>query len=150
MSNVGPRMSALIAVAYVSSAYARLTTAELDALLIDARTHNAEMQVTGALLYHDGSFFQYFEGPSVGVENVYARIRDSRLHHGLVELLRCTTPSRRFDAWHMGFAHAPRSFLLDLAQASWLNALPGFANDTSEVEGVQMLLQFWRIAKLSL
>ena len=142
-------MSTLMAVAYVSSAYARLTTAELEALLINARTHNAEKQVTGALLYHDGSFFQYLEGPPVGVENVYARIRDSGLHHGLIDLLRCEIPSRRFGAWHMGFAHVPRSFLLDLAQAAWLNVLPSFANDTPEAEGVQMLLQFWHIAKLS-
>ena len=142
-------MSTLKAVAYVSSACVPLTTAELEALLIDARTHNAVMHVTGALLYHDGSFFQYFEGPPVGVENVYARIRASRLHHRLVELLFCPTPSRQFGVWHMGFAPAPRTFLLELAQASWLNSLPGLADNTSEAPGVQMLREFWRIASPS-
>ena len=74
------------AVAYVSTAVAGRTPADLDRLLIDARAHNRMEGVTGVLLHDGHRFFQYFEGPPAGVEKIYARIRDSRMHVGLQEL----------------------------------------------------------------
>lgn len=71
-------MSGLVAVAYLSTAAPFLTEADLEHLLADARSFNSRAQVTGALLVHDATFFQYFEGPEEGVEAVYARVRASR------------------------------------------------------------------------
>src|SRR6187399_1577333 len=112
-------MSALVAVAYVSSATRRFASEELDALLLDARAFNATAGVSGALLYQDGSFFQYFEGPEAGVEQVYSRIKSSRRHRGLIELVAAPVNQRHFSTWSMGFAEPVTSELQSLSQANW-------------------------------
>lgn len=140
-------MSDLQALAYVSSAVGALTEADLEALLLRARAFNEAVGVSGALLYHDGSFFQYLEGPAASVEKVYARIKASPKHRGLIELLRRPVEQRQFDGWHMGFARAPRSVILGLAQSDWLDRLhEQEAGAASPPSGVKLLLEFWRNA----
>lgn len=136
-------MSGLIAVAYLSTAAPFLTEADLESLLEDARAFNAKAQVTGALLLHDATFFQYFEGPEAGVEAVYARVRASRRHRGIVELLRESTPERQFSRWDMGFAHAPKSLILQLAGANWRAEAAEQTGREHLPPGVIVLMEFW-------
>ncbi len=135
-------MSALCSLAYVSSATRRLSDAELEALLQGARRFNAAAGVSGALLYHDGSFFQYLEGPHTAIAAAYQRVCASPLHSGIVELLHAPVAHRHFQAWHMGFSQASESLLLTLSQAHWDGARRHsrpLGND-----GVQLLLNFWQ------
>ena len=50
-------------IAYVSAAVKPLSAEEVDALLLDARAFNLKAGVTGVLLCHKTTFFQFFEGP---------------------------------------------------------------------------------------
>lgn len=131
----------LEAVAYTSSAVPDTTVSSLEQLLLQARKKNAELGVTGVLLYHDGSFFQYFEGPPEAVEEVYARIRRSPLHRGIIELMRGPIQARSFGSWLMGFTQAPASTVLALSNASWTASVRQPAVATSP--GLELLLQFW-------
>ena len=105
-------MNALVAVAYVSSALRRFTAQALDALLVNARAFNLTADVSGALLHHDGLFFPYFELPEAGVEAVYSRVKASRSHHGLIELIAAPVDQRHLSSWSMGFALPVASELL--------------------------------------
>jgi hypothetical protein len=136
-------MHPLEAVAYVSSACGLPDEAHLEALLRDARAHNLNEGVTGALLFHDGTFFQYFEGPPEGVQRVYRRILRSPLHHGLIELMRGAVPERVFGRWSMGFARAPRSLVLQLSQTEWDRDRRRFLQAASLPAGADLLLDFW-------
>jgi len=132
------------AVAYTSSAVPEVTVASLEALLLRARQKNEELGVTGVLLFHDGSFFQYFEGPPLAVEEVYARIRRSPLHRGIYELMRGPVHSRSFGDWLMGFSQAPASTVLKLSTASWEARVRQEATlPKATSEGLALLLQFW-------
>ena len=139
-------MPDLSAIAYVSSAIHLCSEAELEHLLISARAFNANAKVTGVLLYDEGSFFQYFEGPSQGVVEVYDRIKASPLHRGIIQLLNHPIERREFPSWQMGFAHAPKSLILSLAQASWVATLSNAGYESSSGSGVKMLLGFWEIS----
>lgn len=139
-------MNTLHAVAYVSSAHHLMDDAELEYLLLASREQNRRSEITGVLLYHDGSFFQYFEGPSPAVTATYARIRASRRHHGLIELLHRPVHAREFQQWDMGFAHSPSRFILRLAQSSWLDTLGAGDPRTADADGLALLRQFWRNA----
>ncbi len=136
-------MSTLEAVAYVSSASGLLDEAHLEALLQGARDRNRAEGVTGALLFHDGTFFQYFEGPPEGVQRVYQRILRSPLHHGLIELMRGPVPERAFGRWSMGLVRAPRSVLLQLSQADWDRDRRQFQHAAALPAGAHLLLDFW-------
>jgi hypothetical protein len=135
-------MRALRALVYVSSAMQRLSESDLEYLLRGARRFNASASLSGVLLYHDGSFFQYLEGDPRGVRQAYARIRASPLHEGIIELLHGTVPRRHFDDWHMGFSRANASMLLALSQARWQQVPIGSPADDNA--GVHLLRDFWQ------
>lgn len=138
------KVKSLEAVAYVSSAAPGLDETDLEALLVTARRRNRALGVTGVLLYHDGSFFQYFEGPRPGVEEVYAHIKRSPQHHDIIELARLPIAERVFPSWLMGFTHAPASRILQLSKASWEKAAQGLPEGASLPEGMSLLMAFWR------
>lgn len=139
--------STLQAIAYVSHAEANLTEPDLERLLISARERNVAHGITGVLLYHDGNFFQYFEGPAEGVQLVWAHIRRSQQHSGIVQLMRAPIRQRAFAQWLMGFTHAPKSFLLQLADSSWQANLREPSPAGPECEGLALLRHFWTSAR---
>lgn len=142
-----PPENALSAVAYLSTAILPVPEATLEALLADARAFNQEVGVTGVLLLHDQTFFQYFEGPAEGVAQVYARIQASRLHAHLFELLHEPIANRAFSAWMMGFAVALDSLILQLEQAQWRREAAARRSGPYGPEGLNLLLQFWQRAR---
>jgi len=142
-------MSNLASLAYVSSASTLLSEPELEALLLSARKQNLHAGITGVLLYHDGSFFQFLEGPEPELEAAYARISTSKQHRGIIRLFHRAADRRYFDDWQMGFAHAPKSLLLQLAQASWVHTLSQDISTNANSSGIKVLLKFWRNATRS-
>lgn len=135
----------LEAVVYTSSAARGITDALLERLLVDARRKNEELGVTGVLLFHDGSFFQYFEGPPPAVEEVYERIRNSQLHRGIIELMRRPIEQRCFGNWLMGFTRVPSSTVLQLSNADWKLSLSTVESSSCSPasDGLALLQHFW-------
>ena len=136
-------MNQLAALAYVSSAAKLMSESELEALAVSARTENHRHQVTGVLLYDNGSFFQYLEGAPSAVVHVYERIKASRQHHGIIELEYSLVDARHFGSWHMGFSRAPKSIMLSLSQSAWTRAVATATGASSSSAGVALLLDFW-------
>lgn len=140
-------MTQFHAVAYVSSATPELaSSADMDALLLDARAFNRTCGVTGVLLHQSGNLLQYIEGPVDGVMAVYGRILKSRRHTGVIELLNQPIPQRFFQDWTMGFAEPVLSELQSLSQASWLRQLSDMATQRDTSVGMDLLLDFWERA----
>ena len=91
----------LVALLYVSQAAREMTTADLVHLLVHARRRNLQEDLTGVLLYAEGSFMQYLEGPPEGMQRVYRIIKAHPLHFGVVDLLRQPIDQREFAEWSM-------------------------------------------------
>jgi len=70
-------MKNLRTIVYASTATHELTTADLELLLIDARTFNRDHHVTGVLLHNGSSFMQCLEGFSEDVDKAYGRVKRS-------------------------------------------------------------------------
>ena len=140
-------MVQLRSVAYISSTTGTLPDAELERLLVDARSFNESVGVTGVLLYNGASFFQYFEGETVECERVFGRIIGSTRHHSVHTLVDRTVQARYFSNWTMAFSTASNSELLALSHAEWL-ASPVVSEPPSHAEsnGIAMLRAFWQAA----
>ena len=139
-----PGMNELRCIAYVSSAVRLLAIDELDALLTDARAFNASAGVTRVLLHHAGGFFQCFEGPPEVTAQVYDRIRKSRTHHTILELLDERTERRIFSNWLMGSSQVAESTALSLQSASWRRLAGGLRpGDRREPSGLVLLQEYW-------
>jgi hypothetical protein len=106
----------LIQLIYVSAALKPFTPAELRELLGQARAKNQRLDVTGMLLYHQGSFLQMLEGPAATVNALFETIGKDKRHDKVLMLFRREVEARNFGEWSMGFT--------DIAAQS--SSLPGF------------------------
>jgi len=140
-------MSDLRAIVYVSSATQLMSVPQLESLLVVARGLNLESAVTGVLLYSDGNFMQYFEGSEESVRVTYERIRASRRHKDIIEILNERVAQRSFPDWQMGFAQPTQSELLALSKARW-QSMAGEAPGSSDISpGLALLQDFWKRAR---
>lgn len=98
------RVGGLDSLIYFSTAVEVPTVAQLEHMLLRARERNASEGVTGVLIYAEGSFIQYLEGPGAGLDRVYRRIQADSLHHDIFEVYREPIGSREFAEWQMAFA----------------------------------------------
>jgi hypothetical protein len=106
---------------YSSQATEPMTVTGLEEILGDARTGNQARNVTGALIYVDGVFFQIIEGDKDVVQNLMANIaRDSR-HHSVKVFYEAEVDVRTFASWSMAYLSATAE------QMSKWAGLPGTA-----------------------
>ena len=88
---------------YISAANKEFTEEELQELLGKARVNNESLDVSGMLLFHQGSFIQALEGPQNVVEDLYNKISEDTRHTETCVLFRGELEERNFDSWSMGF-----------------------------------------------
>lgn len=125
-------MSDLVHCIYASTATRVLGTVELAELLVRARARNAAQGVTGMLLHDQGNFFQVLEGPSLAVDQIYARIAEDTRHHRVVQIIHEPIVRRSFPVWTMGFARVDGAEYPDLPG---LNDFFGAGRTLSDIDG---------------
>ncbi|RCH54095.1 blue light sensor protein [Mucilaginibacter hurinus] len=89
---------------YISTATNLFTEYELMDLLDASRANNLKHNVTGMLLYAEGTFIQVLEGDLEQVNKVLAKIANDRRHKNIIELASGPVEKRNFPDWSMGFA----------------------------------------------
>jgi len=97
-------MSLLIHLIYSSAATLPFQDEDLMELLAKSRTNNAQLEITGMLLYENGSFFQVLEGAPEAVDRLFERIIQDDRHTKAVIIIREPIAKRSFGEWTMGFA----------------------------------------------
>lgn len=105
----------LIHCIYASAATASLGPRALRALLSRARENNGRLEVTGVLLYVDGSFLQVLEGETEVVDELFLQIAGDPRHHNVTEIIREPIARRAFPDWSMGYAAVTRSELVAIS-----------------------------------
>lgn len=93
----------LSSLVYVSASYKLMDDSELEQILRTARTTNGELEITGMLLYYDGSFMQVLEGPEANVRMIYHKITQDTRHRYIIKLLDESIVQRNFPDWSMGY-----------------------------------------------
>lgn len=94
---------ALIQWVYASAEAVPFSPAELDELLLRARSRNEAGEITGLLLYHEGSFLQILEGEEHQVKATIGRIEQDKRHQDVRLIFRGQIEERNFGEWRMGF-----------------------------------------------
>jgi hypothetical protein len=88
---------------YSSQATEPMTVTGLEEILTDARTGNQARNVTGALVYVDGVFFQIIEGDRDVVRNLMASIASDSRHHSVKVFYEAEVDVRAFQSWSMAY-----------------------------------------------
>jgi hypothetical protein len=73
-------------------------------LLTDAQHRNAQLQITGHLLFVNGQFTQCLEGPPENIKLLWQSIQRDPRHQDIQLLMRRATDKRRFPEWSMAFS----------------------------------------------
>jgi hypothetical protein len=100
---------------YSSAAAPTFKEHEIPSLLEGTRNANAARDVTGMLLYVDGSFFQVLEGEAAIVEPLYEKIKRDPRHSRVTLIIKEPILERSFGEWTMGFAALDAKEAGDLA-----------------------------------
>jgi hypothetical protein len=88
---------------YVSNTEQHMSVGDLDDILTASRRNNAQLGITGLLLFIDGGFLQILEGEEREVREVYARVAGDPRHANATVMLDREIPVRAFPDWSMGF-----------------------------------------------
>lgn len=89
---------------YFSGETTRFETSALENLLLKSRERNADLAITGLLLYKHGNFMQILEGEEDAVCSLYEAIRVDKRHRRVIRLLHESIPERDFPGWSMAYA----------------------------------------------
>jgi hypothetical protein len=92
---------------------------ELGIFLSEIRRKNQQQEVTGLLLYNEGTFIQVIEGTRDVIQDLFQIIKKDPRHSNIVKLLDESIESRAFPDWSMGYRKISNEQLADI---------PGFSN----------------------
>jgi hypothetical protein len=88
---------------YSSQAAQPMTVSGLEEILVDARTGNEKRNITGALVYVDGVFFQLLEGEEAAVRDLMASIASDTRHRSVKVFYEAPVDARAFQSWRMAY-----------------------------------------------
>jgi len=89
--------------AYVSRQSHIMSEDDISALLQKCRINNTQKDITGMLLYFDGTFVQFLEGPEENLNHLFAKISKDKRHQDVILLLEGQTEKREFADWTMAY-----------------------------------------------
>lgn len=91
---------------YISASTTLFSEQELQEILRVSRRNNSARDITGVLLYIEGSIFQVLEGEEAAVRELYDKIKRDPRHRMVTRLIEDHRPQRNFPDWSMGYRRA--------------------------------------------
>ncbi len=88
---------------YCSDARKAMDPVALRSMLELARIRNAELGITGMLLYSNGHFIQVLEGESVAIDALYDKIAQDPRHQNVRTVMSLCIKARDFPNWSMAY-----------------------------------------------
>ena len=124
---------------YTSQSTADVGDAELSAILAVSIKNNQRSDVTGLLIFNQGTFMQVLEGSSAAVDATLHRIKRDSRHTKFNLLVRNISKTREFSRWDMAIRHicaadtealpALAPFFAQGFDAATIGAKPGLCMD---------------------
>jgi len=97
----------LFRVAYTSRAHGDMDARAAEAMAARDALRNRRRAVSGALIYREGRFLQWLEGPAAQVCEVMATVQKDPRHADVTVLSAGWIGTRRFPLWSMRLANRP-------------------------------------------
>ncbi len=124
----------MIQLVYASAATRPFSSNALTVLLDKARARNRFYDVTGILLYHNGSFLQVLEGPESNVERIFSSIERDPRHTENKVLVRQELQRREFGEWAMSFTDTAQLTQKPDGLVDYHRALPQLTSAATEAK----------------
>ncbi len=113
---------------YTSNASPALTAEDVSDIALQSHENNIIFNVTGLLLFSEGTIMQVLEGDAKDVLTLYDNIQKDIRHSGLMVLIERYIERREFPNWAMGYKTLSRlekkDFIFNLSSASLAKTMP--------------------------
>ena len=93
----------LVQLLYFSTASHPMSQQDFETILAKAREKNERLNVTGMLLYYDGTFKQVLEGEQSIVRQLFEIIKNDKRHKAVNLVIEKPINQRSFPSWSMAF-----------------------------------------------
>lgn len=132
-------------ISYVSSAVKTLSDADLLTMLTKFRNNNKANNLTGMLLYLEGTFIQTIEGDKETVNKLYEKIKIDTRHKDIFKMLDGYWKNRNFSDWSMAFRSMTKSEAKKIIGYSDISdlALINAENNNENHPAVKLLQSFY-------
>ena len=91
----------MIQLIYISTAARRVSVDDLQAILLTSIQHNSKKNITGLLLYDQGTFCQALEGDAEDVHALFSKILEDERHTNVIKIFDDEIMVRDFSSWSM-------------------------------------------------
>ena len=91
----------MIQLIYVSTAARRISKDDLQTILLTSIQHNFKNNITGLLLYDQGTFCQALEGEAEDVHALFSKIQEDERHTNVIKIFDDEIMVRDFSSWSM-------------------------------------------------
>lgn len=126
---------------FISTAKKLMSDAELLDLLQSARSKNSENNITGMLLYGEGTFLQVLEGEREDLQRVYNAIQADFRHRNIIVMISGILNERIFSKWSMSFASV-NAEVLEVVEGYLNPANMNFSSNVNNHPTVNMVKTF--------
>ena len=96
-----PSDQTLYRLVYTSARSSQCTEKDIEEILEASRKNNAELDITGILLYTSNRFVQIIEGPHDSVMQLYNKLQRDTRHGGSTIRFSEAVSTRHFSDWNM-------------------------------------------------
>jgi ABC-type tungstate transport system permease subunit len=123
----------LISLIFVSAEKHPMGSRDLEQLFRTSHTNNSRRNVTGALLYADGSFMELLEGEKSVIDKLFRKIEQDARHHFVMLIDRSPLQEREFSSWE--------TVSKDSTVPAWLETVSSIGQPDGQ--GMQLLRKLW-------
>ena len=137
---------------YLSASSSLFSNEEIIDILNTSRANNLQLDITGLLLYHEGSILQILEGEKEVIHALFNKICLDGRHKSIIKLLDNDIKERNFADWSMGFKQISNhdwSELKGYLDIDSGNELPQIANSGSP-QVIALIRSFSNVNQLNI
>lgn len=130
---------------YSSMASPGIRESDLKDIIVSAERNNHDDEITGMLIYHDGTFFQMLEGSKEKVIASFEKIKQDPRHSAVIKLFEGETSKRHFPDWKMALKVVNAEEFEKIKAYETIEEGNKFLNEVNDDHiGLQMLRFFYQ------
>ena len=92
----------LYSICFISNSVQLLQEDELESFLAHSIVHNVVRNISGILLYNEGTFFEVMEGEYVDISVLISKIKRDSRHNNVTIMIEQEISNRLFDSFQTG------------------------------------------------
>lgn len=133
---------------YSSKASDEMNESVLKEIMAKAEEKNKAQNITGLLVYFNGTFIQMLEGKEDDVLDTFDRIEDDSRHEQIIKLFSGNTDKRHFPNWKMSLQVVDKATFSKIGSYKSLDNGDRFLQEIDDNHiGLKMLAYFYEMKK---